>query len=464
MRHSLVDVEKIMESEEGKGKKILFACVPADGHFNPLTGLAMHLKSLGYDVRWYTSRSYASKLGKLGIPLYPFKKALDVNGANVDEVFPERAKIHNGIRKLNFDMQHFFILRSSEYYADIKDIHASFPFDLLVCDCVFTAIPFVKDKLGIPVISVGVVPLFETSKDLAPAGLAMTPATGSIGRLKHALLRFLSEGVLFRSTNQLLRAILSAHGIRHAGVNAFDLLVKKSTLLLQSGTPGFEYQRSDLGKNIRFIGPLLPYNASVERQPWFDNRLVQYRKVILVTQGTVEKNPEKIIVPVLEAYKDSDTLVIATTGGSQTQQLRERYPQQNLIIEDFIPFGDVMPYADVYVTNGGYGGIMLGIENNLPLVVAGLHEGKNEINARVGYFKLGVNLKTETPTVAAMKTAVDEVLTNNIYRENVTTLGSEFKHYNAVELCANYVKQVLQPGKTHLWTAYKKLPLRSKVV
>ena len=29
----------------------------------------------------------------------------------------------------------------------------------------------------------------------------------------------------------------------------------------------------------------------------------------------------------------------------------------------------------------GYGGVMLGIENQLPLVVAGLHEGKNEINA-----------------------------------------------------------------------------------
>jgi len=26
------------------GTKILFACFPADGHFNPLTGLAMYLK------------------------------------------------------------------------------------------------------------------------------------------------------------------------------------------------------------------------------------------------------------------------------------------------------------------------------------------------------------------------------------------------------------------------------------
>jgi UDP:flavonoid glycosyltransferase YjiC (YdhE family) len=102
-------------------------------------------------------------------------------------------------------------------------------------------------------------------------------------------------------------------------------------------------------------------------------------------------------VPTLEAFKGTDCLVIATTGGSRTAELKARYPQENFIIEDFIPFNDVMPYASVYVTNGGYGGVMLGIENHLPLVVGGVHEGKNEINARVGYFKLGINLGTEKP-------------------------------------------------------------------
>ena len=31
--------------------KILFATVPADGHFNPLTGITMHLKATGHEVR-----------------------------------------------------------------------------------------------------------------------------------------------------------------------------------------------------------------------------------------------------------------------------------------------------------------------------------------------------------------------------------------------------------------------------
>ena len=33
--------------------KFLFASLPADGHFNPLTGIAVHLRDRGHDVRWY---------------------------------------------------------------------------------------------------------------------------------------------------------------------------------------------------------------------------------------------------------------------------------------------------------------------------------------------------------------------------------------------------------------------------
>jgi UDP:flavonoid glycosyltransferase YjiC (YdhE family) len=103
-----------------------------------------------------------------------------------------------------------------------------------------------------------------------------------------------------------------------------------------------------------------------------------------------------------------------------------------------------MPYADAYITNGGYGGVMLGIENQLPLVVAGVHEGKNEINARVGYFKLGVNLKTEWPKPQQVRKAVEEVLENKMYKENVVKLGKEFSGYDPKELSSYYIKEILR--------------------
>lgn len=42
-------------TDQLKGKKILFANVPADGNFSPLTGLAKYFQEAGADVRWYAS-------------------------------------------------------------------------------------------------------------------------------------------------------------------------------------------------------------------------------------------------------------------------------------------------------------------------------------------------------------------------------------------------------------------------
>lgn len=429
------------------GRKILFANVPADGHFNPLTSLAVYLKELGCDVRWYSSREYAEKINRLQIHHYPYKKALEVTGTTLEAMMPDRDKIKNPIKKLNFDMKEFFILRSVEYYADIKEINESFDFDLLICDNCFSAIPFVRDKMKKEVIAIGVLPLTETSRDLPPSGLGMTPSYTMFGKLKQSILRYLAANVLFKPSNKLMHNLLASHGITHNNLSVFDILVQKSTLLLQSGTPGFEYQRSDMSKHIRFIGPLLPWSSKKQHLPWFDERLKRYSKIVVLTQGTVEKDVTKLLVPALEAFKNTDTLVICTTGGSQTAELKQAYPQKNLIIEDFIPFGDIMPYANVYITNGGYGGVMLGIQNKLPLVVAGVHEGKNEICARVGYFKLGVNLKTETPSPIQIRQAVDKVMEDTVYRKNVEALAREFALFRPQELVARFAAETMQPNQ-----------------
>jgi len=424
--------------------KILFANFPADGHFNPLTGLAVYLQQQGHDVRWYTSQAYAGKLRQMQIHHYPYKMATDLAGDKLEEVFPERNKKNSQLGKLKFDIINAFILRGPEYYADIKALYREFAFDLLIADCAFTGIPFVKDLMNVPVVSIGVFPLSETSRDLPPPGLGMTPAGSSIGKVSHAILRRIANNVIFREPNKVLYKVLDQYKIPHNRESLFDMVIRKSDLLLQIGTPGFEYYRSDLGENVRFVGALLPFNGSKQLPRWYDERLRQYKKIVLVTQGTVEKDVTKILVPTLDAFKDTDTLVIATTGGSGTQQLRERYPEKNLIIEDFIPFSEVMPYVTAYVTNGGYGGTMLGIMNRLPLVVAGVHEGKNEICARVGYFKLGINLRTERPTPRQIYDAVSRIIADQSYKRNVKDLAAEFSRFNPYDRCSRYINNVIK--------------------
>jgi len=427
------------------GTKILFANFPADGHFNPLTGLAVHLKNLGCDVRWYTAKKYEDKINRLGIPFYGLKRALDISASsNPDEIFPDRKKKKGQIAKLKFDMINAFILRSPEYYEDIKEIYEDFPFELMIADITFGGIPFVKEKMNIPVIAMSIVPLPETSKDLPPSGLGLTPNYSFFGKLKQSALRFIADTVLFAKPTKVMRRVLGEYGIDAGTANVFDILIQKSTIVLQSGTPGFEYKRTDMSDHVFFVGPLLPYTKKKPASTWYNEKLRQYDKVLLVTQGTVENNVEKLIIPTLEAFQNSDCLVVVTTGGSGTEELRKKYSGTNIIIEDFIPFDDIMPYADVYITNGGYGGVLLSIQNQLPMVVAGVHEGKNEINARVGYFQLGINLRTEKPSVLQLRKAVEEVLSNEVYSRNVKRLSDEFRQFDPNAILVRHASRLLR--------------------
>jgi UDP:flavonoid glycosyltransferase YjiC (YdhE family) len=187
---------------------------------------------------------------------------------------------------------------------------------------------------------------------------------------------------------------------------------------------------------VKFVGPLLPYKAGTRQLPFeLEQKLQRYRSVIVVSQGTVDNtNPEKLFVPALEALKGGSHLVVATTGGKNTADLRRRYPEENVVVEDFVDFGLLFGHTDLFICNGGYGSILLALSNGVPVLSAGVREGKNDINARVDYFGFGVDLKSEGPTPAKIAKSVTRILTDERFARNVARVRAEFETYRPLDL------------------------------
>jgi len=89
------------------------------------------------------------------------------------------------------------------------------------------------------------------------------------------------------------------------------------------------------------------------------------------------------------------------------------------------------------VTNGGYGAVQKALSRGVPLVVAGVTEDKPEVAARVAWCGAGVNLRTGTPTAAAVATAVRAVLAADRYRVAARRLQ---RSYAAVDTDARVVE------------------------
>jgi UDP:flavonoid glycosyltransferase YjiC (YdhE family) len=210
-------------------------------------------------------------------------------------------------------------------------------------------------------------------------------------------------------------------------------------VVFQSGVPGFAYPRRAPNPKVKFVGALLPYKTAVATSFARSDKFDKYQRVILISQGTVEKDANKLIVPSLEALKDTGALLIVTTGHGQTAELREAYPQDNIIIEDFVDFDVILDHADLFICNGGYGSVLLSLSKGVPMLAAGIQEGKNDVNAHVDYFGVGINLHTERPKPADIRHAAEQVLSEPRWRQNATRLRDELHRYHPNEIIDAYL-------------------------
>jgi UDP:flavonoid glycosyltransferase YjiC (YdhE family) len=410
--------------------RILFASMPADGHFNPLTGIAVHLADRGHDVRWYAGPTYGAKLDRLGMRWFPYEQATEVMASNLDELFPERARL-KGPKLISFELDKFFVSQIENHFQDLVRIRHEWPFDALICDGALYAEQLVAESLHVPVFAVGLTMVMPNAQS-PPPFFGLRPARTPLGRLHHALVRKMLASSMKAGTTHY-NQILARHGIAPISRGGFPhepMLSARRVFL--NGSPGLEFPDYQPLANAEYVGPLVPARRAVTPDTSLPDVVVDgSKKVVAVSQGTVDNtDPGKLIIPTIEALKDSEYVVVATTAGAQTEMLRARFPQPNVVIEDFIDYGDLFPHVDVFVTSGGFGSNLAAFLHGVPVVGAGKREGKNDINARVGYNKLGIDLRSERPKSAAIRKAVRNLLDDPTYATSVANLGAELQSYD----------------------------------
>jgi UDP:flavonoid glycosyltransferase YjiC (YdhE family) len=253
-------------------------------------------------------------------------------------------------------------------------------------------------------------------------------------------MRAMMERMVMSEGKGIYNGMLAAQGLAPIEGSITDIPYRSPDVLFQSSVASFEYPRRDPNPKVKFVGALLPYKAAITNTFSHPEKLDKCKPVILISQGTVDnKDPGKLIVPALEALKDSGALLIVTTGYSQTAELRQSYPQDNIIIEDFVDFDYILDHTDLFICNGGFGSTLLSISHGVPVLAAGVREGKNDVNAHVDYFSLGIDLRTESPKPADIKRAAERILSEPQWKQNVARLRDEFSRYHPNELIDAYL-------------------------
>ncbi|AKS36407.1 glycosyltransferase [Mycolicibacterium goodii] len=216
-----------------------------------------------------------------------------------------------------------------------------------------------------------------------------------------------------------------------------------SDFVIAPTVPQFDYPRSDLPRNVRYVGAVHPMLSRGYRRPMWWRLLDGERPVVHVTQGTVDNTDlRSLLEPAIEALAEQDVVVIASTGGRDLDVLRTPVPA-NTYVAKYIPHDLLMPKVDVLVTNGGYGTVQRALSCGVPMVVAAKTGDKPELAARVAWSGAGIDLRTGTPSPDQIRRAVREVLTDKRYLGRARALEAAFAQRDGVAEIMALVDEVI---------------------
>ncbi len=424
--------------------RFLFVTVPVSGHVSPALPIARQLVGRGHEVRWYTSSRFQDNIEATGARFIPFQAARDIDYHNINELFPERTKL-KGLAQGKWDLKRLVIDVAVEQCGDVSDILRAFPADVILGDTFAFSAQFIAEKMGLPFALLNVMNLFVRSQDTAPDGLALAPSTTQFGRLRNRFLNWFVLRIILRDINHYFNQARAKQGLPPVPDSLFEFPVRQSQVFLQPTIPAFEYPRRDLPDHVHFIGPLLP-DAQTDFTPpaWWDDLRAE-RPVVLVTQGTIATTPDELLTPAICGLASEDVLVVATLGNQSAESVKPHPLPANVRLEPFIPFAHIMPYIDVMVTNGGYGGIHFALAHGVPLVASGQSEDKAEICARVAWAGVGINLKTSAPTPEQVREAVKRILKDLQYKQKAQAIQAEFARHNAAMEAAELLEELARP-------------------
>jgi MGT family glycosyltransferase len=428
--------------------KVLIPSTPATGHLNPLLAIARILRTEGHEVAFLTATAFRDRIESTGVKFFALPTGADFDLREILSVVPELKTIPPGLQWLRVACERMFADAIPAQHEGLQQSLQEFPADVIVGDDMFFGV--LPMLLGLraerpPIVLCGTSFLHWTREDGAPNFLGLLPATTAEQRAEYAgIAKEYDEAVdrpVIHRVNQKLKAL----GVGRISLPLFHSVIELADAYLQLSVPGFEFPR-EIPPSVHFVGtpPISP--DQVPLPPWA-NELDGSRKVVLVTQGTVANhNFGLLVAPTLAALaSEPDVLVVATAGGRPIEAIPGHIPS-NARVASFLPFEWLLPRVSVLVTNGGYGSVNQAMSYGIPLVTAGLTEDKADVNARVGWSGVGVNLATNEPTPEALRKAVRTVLDRPAYRMRATQMASEFAGIDTRSEILRIIHEVVARG------------------
>ncbi|ROW16112.1 hypothetical protein VPNG_01964 [Cytospora leucostoma] len=435
--------------ESQRNAHLLFLCHPLTGHITPALRVASELRRRGWPVSFLGPTTHRQRISGAGVDFIPLQGVADIDDIlyySPDNPNPPVPGYHSLLwyERALVDYEKHCLDPIPAQWACVKEILTSLQRRdpdipvVIISEAFFHGI--LPLYLGAPLpdgvkkprtLCISVTPPAIRSIDLPPFGYPLPFSQSPEGRARNA-----QTWELFAEETSSLKSLLDAK-LADAGATSLPdgpilngINYTCHDAIMQIGVPSFEYPRSDWPPQFQFIGflPLArpPPDGYPNLPGWWDELVSTDKKVVVVAQGTVETDPNDLIIPTVEAMRGRDDVLVVAIMGRKGAGLPGDFDKPgNALVTDYLNYDAVLPYASAWVHNGGYGAITHGVAHGVPMVVAGEGQDKTENVRRVRFSGIGVGLGTPRPGEQDIKASLKAVLGERSFRDRVQVLRQE---------------------------------------
>lgn len=218
-----------------------------------------------------------------------------------------------------------------------------------------------------------------------------------------------------------------------------------SKLAIISQQPAcFEFPRTDLPSWFHFTGPLFDSTA---RQPVsFPFEKLNKQPLIYASMGTIQNRLIGVFQKIASACEELDAQLVITLGGSASPESVPELPGKPLVVK-YAPQLELLKKSILTITHAGLNTTLESLSNGVPIVAIPITNDQPGVAARIAWTGAGEFVPLSGLNVPRLRTAIQQVLTQDSYKQNALKLQQAIQKAGGVSRAADIIEQAISTGK-----------------
>ncbi len=264
------------------------------------------------------------------------------------------------------------------FAREVLELFETHPTDVVVVDAMLFGALVGAEATGAAVAALLPMTSFLPAPGRPPSGIGLTPARGSLARLRDRALFTLGDALLWRSCLPGLNHAREEVGLGPL-THPLDQLRRADRVLVQT-SPWFDFDAPKAHDNVRYVGPELGdpvWAASSWTPPWPE---ASRDPLVLVSFSTTFMDQVPVLRRIIDALTPLHVRALVTVGPSLDPRVLHAPP--HVVVCASAPHSAVLPHASLVVTHGGHGTVIRALAHGVPLLCLPMGRDQSDNAAR----------------------------------------------------------------------------------